>query len=62
MYNNEPSELITIDELCELLMIGKNTAYTLLNSKEIKAFKIGRHWKIPKESVFLYIKKNTGLA
>ena len=32
-------DLITIDELCELLMIGRTTAYNLLRSKELKAFK-----------------------
>lgn len=30
MQNDMTSELITTDELCELLMIGKNTAYALL--------------------------------
>ena len=25
-------ELITVDELCEILMIGKNMAYRLLNA------------------------------
>ena len=61
MQNDMTSELITTDELCELLMIGKNTAYALLNSGKIKAFRIGRHWKIPKCAVYQYIKKSTGL-
>lgn len=36
------NELITIEELCEILVIGKNTAYRLLKAKEIPAFRIGR--------------------
>ncbi len=36
------NDLITIDELCDILSIGKNTAYRLLNDKKIKAFRIGR--------------------
>jgi len=48
---DEYGELITIDELCELLMIGKNMAYQILNSGQVKAFLIGRCWKIPKKSV-----------
>ena len=44
-------EIITIDELCEILFIGKNSAYELLNSGKLSAFKIGRVWKIPKTSV-----------
>lgn len=35
-------ELVTIDELCELLMIGHSTAYHLLRNNDIKAFKIGK--------------------
>ncbi|WP_326158113.1 helix-turn-helix domain-containing protein [Oscillibacter sp.] len=42
---------MTIDELCSALMIGRNTAYQLLNSGAIKAFRIGRCWKIPKAAV-----------
>lgn len=48
-------ELITLEELQEILCIGKNTAYRLLADHEIKAFKIGRLWKIPKSSVEEYI-------
>lgn len=54
MYNDTAS-LITIDELCEILMIGKNTAYQLLKSGKIKSFKINRIWKIPRNSVDEYI-------
>ena len=43
--DNELSPLITIDELCELLMIGRNAAYKLLTSGKIKSFRIGRIWK-----------------
>lgn len=47
----EYGDLLTVDELCELLMIGKNMAYQILNSGQVKAFRIGRCWKIPKKSV-----------
>lgn len=56
MYNNS-SSLVTIDELCEILMIGKNTAYNLLKSEAIKSFKINRIWKIPRASIDEYIMK-----
>lgn len=52
---NQYEDLITIDELCEALMIGKNHAYRLLAEKKIKAFRIGRKWKIPKSSVVNFI-------
>ena len=56
MYDNG-SSLVTIDELCEILMIGKNTAYNLLKSGAIKSFKIKRRWKIPRASIDEYIMK-----
>ena len=52
---NEPKDLITIEELCSLLSIGRNTAYRLLNENKIKAFRIGKIWKIPKLSVEEFI-------
>lgn len=51
------NELITVEELCQMLMIGKNMAYRLLNSGEIKCFKISREWKIPRKSVYDYIQR-----
>lgn len=51
-------ELITLGELQEILSIGKNTAYRLLITNEIKAFKIGRSWKIPRSSVQQYIQNS----
>ncbi|MFL0250129.1 helix-turn-helix domain-containing protein [Clostridium neuense] len=59
---NEYSDLINVDELCEILSIGKNTAYEILNSGEINAFKTGRIWKIPKLSIEKYILKKSGLT
>ena len=55
MYENFEHEILTVEELMELLYIGKNTAYQLLNSGEIRAFRIGRVWKIPKEAVGEYV-------
>ncbi len=46
MYNSE-NELITIEELCECLLIGRNTAYKLLSSNAIKAFRIGKTLENP---------------
>lgn len=62
MFSNESLDLITIDELCECLVISRNTAYNLLNSGEIKAFKIGRIWKISREAVSEFIKRKSSLS
>lgn len=61
MSYHDPSELITIEELCQLLSIGPNTAYSLLNENRIKAFRIGKIWKIPRISVQEYIYTQSGL-
>lgn len=57
MFEETYSDMISIDELCEILMVGKNTAYSLLKTGQIHAFKIGRIWKIPRDSVSEYIAK-----
>lgn len=48
-------DLITISELREILNIGRNAAYDLLNQGAIPAFRIGRNWKIPKDAVIFYL-------
>lgn len=60
MFENYP-DMITIDDMCEMLSIGKNTAYELLNSNQVHAFRIGRIWKIPKESISEYIMRCSNL-
>ena len=49
--------VLEMDDLCDVLGIGKNTAYQLLNDQEIDAFKVGTVWKIPKKSIEDYIER-----
>lgn len=53
---NQYDDLLTVDELCEILKIGKNEAYRLLKDRTIKGFRIGRIWKISRESIESYIR------
>ena len=55
----ETSEIMTVEELMEMLQIGKSTAYQLLASGEIRSFKIGRKWKIERGAVYEYIRGKT---
>jgi len=57
---NEPIKVVTLEELCEQLSIGKNAAYDLVRSGKIKAFRIKRIWKIPQTSINDYIKESIG--
>ena len=51
------NDILTIEELCEILKIGWNRAYELLKSGQISAFQLGRNWKIPKIALEEYLKK-----
>lgn len=44
-------DMVTIDDVCQMLNIGKNNAYRLLKEGKLHAFKIGRIWKISRQSV-----------
>lgn len=48
-------DLIPISDLREILNIGRNAAYDLLNQGAIPAFRIGRNWKVPKDAVIFYL-------
>lgn len=58
---NDYQDILTVDDLCEMLSIGKNSAYTLLASGQIKAFKHNRIWKIPKIAVTEFIMQSSGM-
>lgn len=62
MLNEIQDDLITIEELQEILQIGRTTAYQLLNSGEIKAFRIGRYWKIPRAAITEYVSRKSNLG
>ena len=51
------NEIMKFEEVMEYLNIGKSTLYKLLRSGDITSFKIGKVWKIPRQSVEDYIKK-----
>ncbi|WIW70669.1 helix-turn-helix domain-containing protein [Anaerosinus gibii] len=56
---NQYEDLVTVEELTEMLNIGKNSAYKLLASGNLKAFRINRIWKIPRQSVTDYVYAQT---
>lgn len=54
-------DILTVDEACEALKIGKNALYDLLNSGALKAMRNGRVWRIPKKAVRDYIVTAAGI-
>lgn len=54
---NNTKDILTLKELQELLHIGKNTALRLVQSGEIEAFRVGKQWRVSKESVAKYVRR-----
>ncbi len=52
-------DVISVKELCEILRIGRNRAYELLQTNQIKGFQMGRPWKVPKVAVEEFLKNNS---
>ena len=55
-------DLLTTDEACEALKIGKNALYELLASGSLKAFRNGRVWRIPRRAEEEFICRQSNLA
>ena len=53
----EYPDILTVEQLQQILKIGRNTAYKLLNENVIKSKRIGKIHKIPKFNVIEYLKK-----
>ena len=49
-------DVLTIEDTLEILDIGRNTLYALLRTGDLKAFKLGVKWKIPKYAVEEYVR------
>ena len=54
---NNTKDILTLKGLQELLHIGKNTALRLVQSGEIEAFRVGKQWRVSKESVAKYVQR-----
>lgn len=54
-------DLLTTEEACEALKIGKNALYALLADRSLKAYRNGRVWRIPKAAVEEYIRTQSKL-
>ena len=58
MFSNY-NDMVTIDEMCDMMHIGRNTAYELLRRGVLRGYKEGRVWKIPKFAVEDYIRERS---
>ena len=49
------NEYLTLKEVMCLLYIGRNTAYKLVNSGELPAFRVGKLWRVSRKALINYI-------
>ncbi len=54
MFTNYP-DVVSINELMTMLNVGKNTAYSLLQSGTLKSIKVGKQYRIPKRFIIEYL-------
>lgn len=54
MFENY-EDILNIEEVSEALRIGTSQTYRIVRSGQLKAYKEGRDWKIPKSSLQDYI-------
>ena len=50
-YEEQINEYLTPREVMELLAIGKNTFYKMVQSGQLPAFRIGRQWRVRRDSL-----------
>ena len=58
---HEYPDVLNTDEAAEILRVGFNTLYDLLQSGKLKAYRNGRLWRIPNRSVIEYINEQSKL-
>lgn len=54
-------DILTVEELAEILKIGMSQAYKILRSGTLKAYKEGKDWRISKEALVSYIRQKSQL-
>ena len=52
---DEYGDLLTVYEVAEMMSVGKNRVYQLLADGKLKALRLGRVWKIPRQAVVEFI-------
>lgn len=49
------NDVISVDQVCEILHIGRNTVYTLLKTNRIRNIRVGNKYIIPKRSIIDFL-------
>ena len=54
MFRDYP-DVVSVEQMSEMLGISTKTAYRLLKDNEIRHFRVGRTYKIPKLHILSYL-------
>ncbi|MBW2605029.1 MAG: helix-turn-helix domain-containing protein [Deltaproteobacteria bacterium] len=49
-------KLLSVDDVCEYLGIGRDTIYKWISTKSLPAYRLGRLWKFKKKEVDKWLK------
>ena len=49
---------LKVEDLMPILGIGRNTAYELVRSGQIRSVKVGRQIRVPKDAVVEFLSRN----
>lgn len=51
--------IMSVEDLMDVLHIGRNTAYDLVRCGQIRSIRVGRQIRIPREAVIAFLKGDT---
>jgi excisionase family DNA binding protein len=54
-YEDMSAMVLTVEQAAHVLKIGKNTAYDLVRSGQIRSVRIGRQIRIPKSALMEFL-------
>lgn len=58
LYDEEiENEFLTPKEVMNLLYIGRNAFYKMVNSGELPAFRVGKMWRVRREDLYRFCKQ-----
>jgi excisionase family DNA binding protein len=52
-------DVLTVEEVMEILQIGRRSTYKLIHANEIRHFKIGIKIRVPKQCVIDYLNRKS---
>ena len=55
MMFEQYDDILTVEDIAEILKIGMTQAYKIVRSGNLKGYKEGKDWKIPKHALKEYV-------